>query len=472
MGRVALTEKKRILESILIEWIQYRRLRRFVPDIRCVVAYVSFTFCVVQAEPQELTPGSGNDATSVIAWEDASGDGLATAKFNDLLPQSGYVKDISDSSPWIQDFLNHRSPIQIGVTLEAYHDDNPFLIRPGQEEEDFTWELLPRITYESSRPEAGKQHFLALGYDPEILRYQTFHILDAFNHRGFGEYRFKSAKVESVIAHRSAEFSESSGEFEDALIDEASADLGRRRRGDRHISTLATDFQVSKKSRLEVKALRLARNFDLPTIADSEEWEGAGFLMHSVAPKTELGMGVRIGQVAIDRAPDQLYEAVLGRAVWQVSPKLSFDLAAGVDFRRFEGPLAAGNRDTPIFEAGLIWHPLKQTQVSLKGFRDVRYSVTGHSVIRTGIRAGFRQRLGDRANYSFGGMINSRDYQPTTISGLVGREDEFLSLIHRIDYKLGDRGEIGVFHEYRRDESNTVFGFERGLTGVRASYGF
>ena len=365
-----------------------------------------------------------------------------------------------------------RSPLRPEFTIEGYSNDNVF-IGDDIQQDDFVWELVPEIIFESSRPEELRAHFFSFGYDPEILRYSKFTSLDALSHRGFARYQFRGNRFKTNLFYRSAEFSGTFREAEDALFDSVDLDVGRQalQGGLRQLTRIENEVDLSGKSIIETTAFLRSIEFESGSISPSEEWFASFFLMHQIAPKTELGVGPGFGEFLINSAPNHQIWNGLMQLRHAFSPKTGFQFIGGVDIREFETAAPTSSLETFIYDAGVDWEPTSFTKFSLSGYQRVNASVNGQSVFREGIAITLKQKVAKRWNYLLRSGLETKQYQDP-VNVVFSRLDDYHYITNRIEYKIGEHSLVGLFHEYRLNESDLGNSFARNQAGISFSHKF
>lgn len=387
----------------------------------------------------------------------------------DPVLQPGIVREITDR-PF--SFFEPPSPVRVGFEIEGHYNDNVFIASPGAEQGDFVLEIIPEVIFESSEPSDGKRYYLTFGYDPQVLRYLDFSSLDAYNHRGYIQWRVNGNRVDAAFFHRSAQYSGTQQGILAGVNLAVDADVGRRTAGDRHLTQFTTDVEVGDRTVLESRLQRFEQSI-ISLRPLNSEWQFADFnLVHQVAPKTEMGVGTALGQIEFEDSPETSYQQAVGVIRYSPSENLAIDLRGGADFRQFGGLVGGEDQNTPIVTARFVWTPRDATLVALNLFREVTYSVEGDSIVRTGGRGTLRQRLGGKVYYSLVGGYELRDYHSTVRGRVTDREDDYAFLYNRLDYEMSDRRSVGLFHECSRNVSNTATSFNQNLVGVWFSIGF
>ena len=360
-------------------------------------------------------------------------------------------------------------PIQFSLTVERYSDSNVLVSDTGAER-DMVWEFVPKATFETSPLNQAQRHYLLLEYDPQNLRYDRLSQFEAWNQRGFARYRFIGGRFNALLVHRSMEFSSNIRDLAslDFNIENVEQDIGQRVSGELHRTLLTTETDMGAGLQFHGDYLHVLRSFSTDQLSDFEEDQFLAMIEVGGAGKLAAAVGGSVGWVELSAVPDQSYQQLLGEIVWMPSQELTFTFDGGVDFRSFDDPFGADDSSTALFSAEAEWRPTDRTLVTLTGFQDVRPSVAllGQNFVVTGIKAQVRHEFGPGFFYRLRGGYERADYESTMRDVIDIREDDYYYVDQMLGYEFGKRGEIGVFHEFRDRQSNTVFAFDRAITGV------
>lgn len=382
------------------------------------------------------------------------------------------------------------SPFHAAIAVSASWNDN-VLIFQKPPLEDFLWDTTVSVWFESSPLKDGRRHYVKFGYEPRILRYDELESLDTVNHQWFSRYLYRGNRIWTGVTHRDAEFSGETSALDSAIaatdvqstvadtleaeaeqqdLTEAERDFARRVEGYRQTTNAFATLSFSDEAMFRVAAMRNYRTFEGLAANEVEEWWLEGLFYRQLTSKLRLGAGPRFGLLDLSDAPNQNYQQALGRFFFTPSDKVRIDGHAGADFREFGEP--AGSETTPIFSARLTWMPSESTELSIEGFQQARGSFLGDAITATGARWGARQRLFRDFEYSLLGGFVVSDYEPAAAGVRSPREDEYLFLRNAFAYRLGEMGDVSVFHEYRENTSSADADFERNLSGVSLTFEF
>lgn len=374
---------------------------------------------------------------------------------NALLEQPGIVREIPLQGDGIEVFEEgeKRSLVRLSLKLEAYYDDNVF-ISDSNEEEDFVWKLVPGIYYESASARDLARHYLAAGYDPEAIVFMDLEGIDAFNNRGFVRYRFNGNRTGARLYHRSEEFTETS------------RDVGNLTEGDRHVTLISGEMELSGASAVEAALGHRIRNYDSARQADSREWWLTALLRSEISSKVQAGAGPRFGWFDIDGAPNQTYQKALVQILFKPSAKLGFEIEAGADFRQFEQPQGAGDEVTPEFALEATWKPRDATTISATSFRNIVGSVSGQNFVATGAEINLRQRFLRRIHYNLSVGLEHAQYESTRREAPAFRVDDFAFVRNAIEYEKGEQVTLSLFHRFETNDSNARASFDQNQFGL------
>lgn len=417
---------------------------------------------------------------------DPSGYGLDEFVFSDLADypapalQPGIVKEIEGGyridnfTDW--DVWNKASPFGANFTAEIYDDSSVFLssINP---QGDTVSDLVPEIFFQSAEKRTEAKNFLRLSYDPQILRFSTFSALDRVNQRGSLQYGYRGGKWNLFASHRSAEvsgtnFSPESLDpgAEDETLDsqqfsEFDRDVVNRTQFTYHKSFVNIDTEIGARTELLTKLVRRKVEFEGNTGSDTDIQTIENSLKYDFSPKLDIGLRHRLGWIHYSDFPDQEFQQIEFYENYLIRPEWTLDFSIGMENRSFD---AAGvsNSSKLRYQIELEWEPSPRTTFSINTYKNTRTSVLGDLVDAEGLRAQLKQDIGSRLHFqlSWGMESAMSDRVNANLAGIDGRY-EFVN--SSLDYEVGRRIVIGVFHRYRSNQSNLSRGFTRSQAGVR-----
>ena len=187
-----------------------------------------------------------------------------------------------------------------------------------------------------------------------------------------------------------------------------------------------------------------------------------------------LRAGLDLGYVDVTPGIDMTYTRPQVTIGWRPTNKLSLNVNAGAEHRKFKrSGTASLNR--PTYGAAVYYQPLESTTLSLAGNRGVSTSYFANQVTdSTSWNIGLNQRLLQRISLNMSaGRTNSR-YIPTARNFIaIAREDTSYSYNVRLSTRFAERGTIGIFYQRTRNSSDvSVYTFNSDQMGVEVGYRF
>jgi hypothetical protein len=197
----------------------------------------------------------------------------------------------------------------------------------------------------------------------------------------------------------------------------------------------------------------------------------------SFAPKSGVGLGVRLGSDEYDGSQSQDFTTPSFRWNYRLSGKTAVNSSVGYEFRSIDSP-GAVESEALVYNGGIDWVATSKTGFNLGFYRNVRpsYIANGEDSINTGITLQMRNDLPGRfemvsrlgyegAEYSTAGVVSP---------GAVDRDDKFvrlsLDLSHPLVITDRIRGQWAVFYNFNQNDSTLpIYEFDQGITGVRFS---
>ena len=377
-----------------------------------------------------LTPDGGNAATS----------GVSAAPVP--LPAPGV--------------LGGRLPIQLGLTLGGYFDDNIFARPDGPgKRADFIWSIAPLVAWNSASL-TGAAASVQLAYAPTILFYQDHDRRDTVNQSANAVFGYEGDRAGIVVtqSYTSAQ--------------EASADANRLIIETTAVTSAQLNYQLTGKTSLEATA-RQTFTGDDPGLR-SIEWTLATYLNYQVTPKTYVGLGDVLGWVEL-QGPNQRYQQINGRVGYDPDAKLSFNMTGGVEFRETEGHGAA--EVTPDFSLGAEYEPFEGTDLNLSAYR--RYDYSGHfygtDYLATGVSASASQRFARRFHITLAGTFQNAQYRDNFTDDPVPQAYDYFSIQPAIRYEAPEGYSFQIFYQYRQSlAQGGVASFNDNEAGFTASF--
>jgi hypothetical protein len=254
---------------------------------------------------------------------------------------------------------------------------------------------------------------------------------------------------------------------------------------------LQANVDVSTPTRLNLFTTRLRANYELsgklfltgdfdasiydyPDFISSEIFSGGLYINYNWTPKVVVGIGGTAGYDLVDDPnPDQTFEQVNVRLSYQATAKLSFTASAGVEFRQFDGN--RGERTSPVFQAGALYHPFDGTTVTLTAGRRMLNSgfLPDQDFAVTDVILRIQQRLLQRIYLGLAAGYENADYF-STVSGVnATRNDNYYFVEPSVDVLITRFWSAGAYYLRRQDFSSIdFFSFYDNQIGVRTTFRF
>lgn len=343
-----------------------------------------------------------------------------------------------------------------------YVYDSNFLILPEDEVDDFIFVTSPGLSLEIGRQDLENPDYnrFDASYTANIIRFLDHTENDTIDQDANTMIRYQFGKTTLGLQQNVS------------TITDSTIDIGTRTHREIYSTLLSAKHSISDKTYIDLSGAQFVTNFGTRDLSDNIEWATQLMLNYKITPKVTLGVGPKIGWVDITDNPNQMYEDALARLFWEASAKLSFNVTGGVEFRQWQDG-AVGDVSTGIFEIGANWDPFDGTRTSYRVYRrnEVSASAFGENYIATGFGASLRQRLYRRIYLGLTGGYDHADYYTGSPLFTTDREDDFYSIRPSISYVLAEWGTVGLFYEYRRNESNhPELEFREHIYGLEASF--
>src|SRR6266567_177309 len=254
---------------------------------------------------------------------------------------------------------------------------------------------------------------------------------------------------------------------------------------------LQANVDVSTPTRLNLFTTRLRANYELSgklfltgefdaSIYDysdfisSEIFSGGLYINYNWTPKVVVGIGGTAGSDLVDDPnPDQTFEQANVRINYQATAKLSFTASAGIEFRQFDGN--RGERTSPVFQAGALYHPFDGTTVTLTADRRMLNSgfFPDQDFAVTDVILRIQQRLLQRIYLGLAAGYENADYF-STVSGVnATRNDNYYFVEPSVDVLITRFWSAGAYYLHRQDFSSiNFFSFYDNQVGLRTTFRF
>ena len=365
-----------------------------------------------------------------------------------------------------------RFHYNLRLTVRGVYDDNIFLSNSDRVS-DYYFAIEPAITIGFGDIEGRGGNYIRLDYMPSIILFVDHTEQDAVEHLIHleGQYRFSRLTLnlsQDVAILDSANLNSTL----DTTGLQANVDVSTPTRLNLFTTRLRANYELSGK--LFLTGEFDASIYDYPDFISSEIFSGGLYINYNWTPKVVVGIGGTAGYDLVDDPnPDQTFEQVNVRLSYQATAKLSFTASAGVEFRQFDGN--RGERTSPVFQAGALYHPFDGTTVTLTAGRRMLNSgfLPDQDFAVTDVILRIQQRLLQRIYLGLAAGYENADYF-STVSGVnATRNDNYYFVEPSVDVLITRFWSAGVYYLRRQDFSSIdFFSFYDNQIGVRTTFRF
>jgi len=349
--------------------------------------------------------------------------------------------------------------------------------------DDFIWVVAPGVTFTKAAALTDSRTALTVDYSPSFIFFTKNPQVNSIDHAAKLNAGYAFTKLTLGLTHN---FDETSGGV---------VDVGSRVRQSNHRTAGSARYEMTEKTFLLVDATHSIRDYE--ELNDSREWSFTPTANYQLTPKVALGLGVRVGQLFVDRqaqvtyvreptdtkpgktnivdkvvTEEQTYVGPTLRATYQTTEKISVGATLGGELRMYDdGSSSFG----PIFQIDGTYQPWQGTRFTLGAHRREQNSaiLNGQNYISTGASLTARQQLMERLSAHLTVTFYNADYKPAQRSVSTTRNDDYFLLRYGLDAILGRSWTIGVFHQYRDNvSSEETFSFSNNQVGIRAAWGY
>jgi Putative beta-barrel porin 2 len=192
---------------------------------------------------------------------------------------------------------------------------------------------------------------------------------------------------------------------------------------------------------------------------------------YQILQKVRVGPEFVMGFLDVADSPNQTYEQLRARVIYEATGKLTFEGSAGVQFLQFD----SDNKTLFVFSAGGTYRPFDGTAISLRGYRNVYGSAAlqGEDYIATGVELGVTQRFLHRFYVTVNTGYENDDYFAVAENTDSGRVDNYVFVRPALAFAFTRWASISLFYEYRRNFSTDPdFPFSNNRYGGALAFQF
>jgi hypothetical protein len=378
-----------------------------------------------------------------------------TGADNTLTPETAINPGTSSS------FGNSKLPFHITASLGEVYDDNIY-IQPHKVSDEIT-NISVRAEARFGDGQASDSNYFDASYQPSYLVYAEHSHDDALDHN-----------VDVYYQHR---FTRLTLSLEQTFNRDQSTDAAVGNLSTANIfNTLAkADYLYSDRLDLTAAFSENVTNYVTAGYTSSDESVGDLYFLYKYDPKLSIGIGPRFGFLDVQEAPNQTYQQLLVRVNYDYSGKLSFKMAAGGEYREYEGN-AHGDTLSPVFELSGTYMPDPSTILTLAGSRHYvpSYDFFGQDYISTSVTLSASQRFFQKFYLKLAVGYENDEYQ-FDAQGLTGpsREDDYVFVNPGLDWRPNGWLVASAFYRFQTDMSSfAAYTFNDNQVGVSLSVSY
>lgn len=445
----------------------------------------AFFFCLVAASGQDAAPSAppsaglesetGEDAFApdvIMLEQSVLAEAQAAAALRAPEPsvtinagETGY-----SSAP-------RRFHYSFELQVREVYDDNIDLDHL-ETRSDFYTSIEPKVILGLGDTENREENYVQLDYSPTLRLFAEHGENNAFEQaiRLEGQYHFRRLQVQlsqdiQIIDNTEIGYRTNLGEANNQL----NLDVSGRVRLDAFTTAVAASYDLSSKTFLSGGLTTSIANYRSGGLLDSQTTAGNIFINYRYSPKLVVGLGAGGGFEAVDPpTPDQTFEQMNVRIVYEVRQKLLFNASAGVEVRQFEGE-SREQYVSPVLQLGALYRPFPGTELKLNGRRRTQSSATlaGQDYSTTSFDLAGRQRLFRRLALGLAVGYENAGYFNALSQVEVTRNDNYYYVSPSADVLVTRYAAIGIYYLRRQNEtSDNLFSFKDNQIGLRCTVVF
>lgn len=348
--------------------------------------------------------------------------------------------------------------LEMGIAISAAYDDNIYLSARNAQS-DLVMRVAPSVAYRKGDKLEGEGGYLRIAYRPTVVAYADNSSNDRIDQEASWEAGWRGKAIHFAYAGVSRQ------------LGDATADTGTLTDRSELSNSVRIAWSLREKFSVELAAGHDSTGYDSALFADSSMSYGEVALRYAYSPKTRLGLIYKAGAFEVDGAGEQTVHRTTARIEWNPRQKISIDVEAGFEHRRFDN----GSDTTPVVEARVGWKPRDGTEIYLSGYRREQASafLPGQNYTQGGVALGLSQRLGGKWTGKIEGGLERAEYSRVSGTGPAGRVDRIKFIRPSLEYRFTDDFSMGLYYRYSENSSNNpAFGYENHSAGVEMGYKF
>jgi hypothetical protein len=371
--------------------------------------------------------------------------------------QTSAVEDITDKSvPWLSNFLQ-VFPLHASLDLSETYDDN-ILIQP-KKISDYITNVSPTFSVELGDKTIPNGNYLFALARPTFLLYADNPSEDDDDYLFDINYQHQFTRLTLGLEQVAQK------------LTSTNIDIGNRVQSDVYTTVGTATYDYNTDLSLAGSVTQNITDYQNNNYGNTTEWIADAYALYQLTPKLGLGLGPRLGEVAVQGGPDQTYEDGLVHLIYQATGKITITLIGGGEVREYEND--AATTVTPTYELTVKAQPTDSTTLILDSNRHrvVSYGMTGDDYTDTGVAGTASQRFFQDVYVNLSAGYDLDQYEAVA-SGATGpaRRDDYYFVRAGVEWKPKDWLDVTAFYQYSRDDSNfNDFSFNDNQVTVKAT---
>ena len=229
-------------------------------------------------------------------------------------------------------------------------------------------------------------------------------------------------------------------------------DAGDRVNRDIFSLNLTSTYQYSDKTSWENNFTAVDREYQAP-YTSSSTFASQNYLDYAYGPKTQVSLGVTIGDIDYHSLINQTYQQLRLRVSSVQFAKLDFTADGGIEFRQ------SGDHDRidGVFDGGVNFHPTDDTTLSLTATRSTDPSaLTNDEVTYTRVSLALQQRFLSRFYMSLSGSYGNADYESVSSHQSLPRTDNLEEIDLGISTDVTQYATVQLSYLFRNSNSTDI----------------
>jgi hypothetical protein len=247
-------------------------------------------------------------------------------------------------------------------------------------------------------------------------------------------------------------------------------EFDRRATVDTISTALSAGYQFGETTSMESDFRRISVGYDQTGLTGYTEYNTEDWFNYQLVPAMPVSIGVLAGQDDVASHQNQTYEQLRGRARYNYTEKLVFDVSAGGELRQYEN----GKSETlyPVFTLAAEYRPAVRTTLRVTGFRQQYASIfNGYNYISTGATLDLRQGITERFSADFSVGYYDLDYLPTT-RGPAQYTGDYYFVRGSLDAKIVRHLTGQVFYQFLNTRTQVSGDVNDNQTGVQLTLSY